>query len=238
MFVRGRERVAMEIPMPGAAFPHGTFFAPAAYVLVNYQEWSFMRLPCLPRISCHALALFAAAFLFGTPAAFAQDSDFNLSLHANSHTSAAEIGLPAYPGATIYKGEDKGKDKDDDSTLDVGFSSGDTHFRLMAASYLSSDSPEKILAFYRKPLSKYGEVLECDHGKPVGSLTVTRSGLSCSEQRGHVQVNGSSDSNDHELRAGTPRQFRIVGIDEAHPNATHFGLVYIELPKDTDEKSK
>jgi hypothetical protein len=42
-------------------------------------------------------------------------------------------------------------------------------FRLLVASYLTSDSPAKILEFYRKPLAHYGEVLECYKGKPVGT---------------------------------------------------------------------
>jgi hypothetical protein len=173
-----------------------------------------------------ALILFVAVFSFGTGSAAAQNS--GLELHANATATAADIGLPNYPGATPYK------TSDNDSAVDMGFSFGDTHFRLLAANYLSTDSPEQVLAFYRKPLSHYGEVLECNDGKPVGSLTVTRSGLTCSDQKsGNVQVNGY-DSKDHELRAGTPQKFRIVGIDKSQPKATHFGLVYVELPKDSD----
>ena len=52
-----------------------------------------------------------------------------------------------------------------------------------------------------------------------------------------MQVNGSGDSSDdHELRAGTPLRFRIVGISDAENGKTHFGLVYLGLPKDSDSK--
>jgi len=177
------------------------------------------------------LALTAAALFCGNVSLLAQDS--GMELHANSKATAADIGLPAYPGATLYK------DKDNDAAVDMGFSFGDSHFRLMAASYLSSDSPDKILAFYRKPLSHYGEVLECNDGKPVGTPTVTRSGLTCSDEHGgNVQVNGHVNSKDHELRAGTPHQFRMVGIDKSEANATHFGLVYVQLPKDDAANAK
>jgi hypothetical protein len=83
-------------------------------------------------------------------------------------------------------------------------------------------------------------VLECNHGKPLGALTVTHSGLTCSDQHGgHVQVDGSANSSsDHELRAGSPHKYRIVGIDDSHAGSTHFGLVYLELPKDKDEDKK
>ncbi|MGC2160833.1 MAG: hypothetical protein WA634_02890, partial [Silvibacterium sp.] len=80
----------------------------------------------------------------------------------------------------------------------------------------------------------YGEVLECDHGKPVGKLTITNTGLTCSDEHGgHVQVNDSANSShDHELRTGFPHKYRIVGIDDSDAGRTRFGLVYLELPKD------
>jgi len=169
---------------------------------------------------------------------WAQDSGFHLNVNAGTHATAAQVGLPVYPGATVYKEKDKGKEED--SGADIGFTLGDFHFVLKLAGYVSGDSPEKILAFYRKPLSKFGEVLECNHGKPVGALTVTRSGLTCSEQKGGAngtaEINGSNLSDDHELRAGSPHQFRIVGIEEPKPGATRFSLIYLELPKDQKTK--
>jgi hypothetical protein len=166
-----------------------------------------------------------------------QDSGFHLNVNAESHATAAQVGLPMYPGATVFK--EKDKDKDEDSGADIGFAMGDFHFALKVAAYVSVDSPEKILAFYRKPLSKFGEVLECNHGKPVGAMTVTRSGLTCSDQKGGgTEINGSNSSDDHELRAGSPHQFRIVGIGEQKPGATRFSLIYLDLPKDEKTKTK
>jgi hypothetical protein len=178
------------------------------------------------------IAVFLAFVSLGGAAAHAQDSDGGLELHANSHASAADIGLPAYPGATLYK------DSDDDAAVDLGLTLGDFHFDMKAANYTSSDTPERILKFYRKPLSRYGEVLECDHGKPVGALAVTGSGLTCSDEHGqHADSKASVNvSGDHELRAGTPHQYRVVGIDKSSSGATRFGLVYLDLPKDNNTK--
>ena len=175
-------------------------------------------------------AFFVAATLYGS----AQDNGINLDLHANSHATAKDIGLPAYPGAKSYK-EGEG-----DSSANLGLNFKDFHFTLVAAKYESSDSAAQVLDFYRKPLAHYGEVLECVKGKPVGALTVTKSGLTCSAQKGgNIQVNGSGDSStDHELRAGTPLRFRIVGISDTQDGKTKFGLVYLELPKDSDSDSK
>ncbi|WP_353069599.1 hypothetical protein RBB75_03875 [Tunturibacter empetritectus] len=186
----------------------------------------------LPRFSIFFAPVVLVAMLFCVAGGLvAQKPDGGVELHAKSNITAADVGLPIYPGATLFK------DADNDAAVDMGLTFGDFHFKLMAASYVTSDSPAQVLAFYRKPMSRYGEVLECDHGKPVGALTVTRSGLTCSDDHGgHVQVNDSSS--DHELRAGSPLRYRIVGLDRSHSGPTHFGLVYLELPKDSDEKQK
>jgi hypothetical protein len=165
-----------------------------------------------------------AVISFAVPS-FAQDSDFNLNVHANSHATAKDIGLPVYPGSTPFK--DKNSDS---SSADLGFLLNSFHFNIKAASFVTTDSPERVLEFYRKPLAKFGEVLECDHGKPVGSLTVTKSGLTCGDRKsGRMTVNGGDS--EHELRAGTPEQFRIVGVDGTTNGKTKFGLVALVLPK-------
>jgi hypothetical protein len=174
--------------------------------------------------------LLLSAVSFAVPS-FGQNSDFNLNVHANSHVTAKDIGLPAYPGATPFKDKDS-----DSSSADLGFLLNSVHFSVKAASFVTPDSPEHVLEFYRKPMAKFGEVLECNHGKPVGSLTVTKSGLTCGDTKGeHMSFNGS-DSNSHELRAGAPGQFWIVGVDGVEDGKTKFGLVALVLPKDEAKK--
>jgi hypothetical protein len=187
-----------------------------------------MSLPI--RLLALSLSIPLLAVIFSASGASpAQNSGVNLALHANSNASAAKIGLPAYPGAALYK------DADNDSAADLGLTINDFHFSMLAANYVTSDSPEKVLSFYRKPLSRYGEVLECNQGNPVGALKVTRSGLTCGQGQGNGNGNSSTD---HEIRAGSPNQFRIVGIDDSHPGSTRFGLVYLELPKQSSETTK
>lgn len=175
-----------------------------------------------------------ALFLAASLSSVAQDKGFSLDLHANSHATAKDIGLPNYPGAKPWK------ENDSDSAANLGLSFKGFNFTLMAASFETTDSGAKVLDYYRKPLAHYGEVLECFKGKPVGALTVTKSGLTCDAKKdGNIEVNGSGDSStDHELRAGTPLRFRIVGISDAKDGKTRFGLVYLELPKDSDSDSK
>jgi hypothetical protein len=185
-----------------------------------------MRRSILAAIPAIALAgVVSVAF-----ACSAQNSDFNLNVHANSHATAKDIGLPVYPGATLFKDKDS-----DSSSADLGLVLNSFHFNVQAVSFVTTDAPKQVLEFYRRPLAKYGQVLECNHGKPVGSLTVTKSGLTCGDHNsGGMTVDGSD--RDVELRAGTPEQFRIVGIDGAEAGKTKFGLVALVLPKDEDGK--
>jgi hypothetical protein len=202
--------------------------------VLTMQERNSMRMNNRPSRTIALLASFAALLLMSSAVVIAQSSDFKLELHANKNVSAAEIGLPAYPGATLAK------ETDNDNTADLGFTFGDTHFRIMVAKYVTTDTPERVLAFYRKPLSRYGELLECNQGKPVGNVTTARGGLTCSDQKdgGLTVTNHGLSSDGHELRAGLPHQFRIVGIDQSQPQATRFWLVYLELPKDHDKSEK
>ena len=159
---------------------------------------------------------------------FAQASDFNLDIHAHSHATARDIGLPVYPGATPFKEKD-----DDSSAADLALVLNSFHLSLQTMKLVTTDSPDQVLAFYRKPLAKYGQVLECNHGKPVGSLTVTSSGLTCGDHHNGDKTIQASD-NDTELRAGTPDHFRIVDIENTAPGKTRFGLVALVLQKDED----
>ncbi len=200
-----------------------------------------MMVPTRRIFSLHRTILAAILFIACSAACVAQnsdskkDSDFNLALHANSHVTAADIGLPEYPGAAPYKDPD---DKDSNSAVDLGFSFGSVHFVVKAASYTTHDSPAQVLDFYRKPLSHYGQVLECDHGHPVGPLKQTPAGLTCNDDAGIHSDSKDDASSGHELRAGRPTRYRLVGIDKSKAGSTRFGMAYIELPKDSDENSQ
>lgn len=175
-----------------------------------------------------ALAALFALALCAVPVARAQGSGLSLELHANENVSASSIGLPHFPTSHPYQSASK------DSAADLGFTFGSVHFRVMASRYTTNASPEQVLDFYRKPLERYGEVLECEHGQPVGSRKSTRDGLTCSDSHGHhSHVNADTDA-PRELRSGTPERYRVVAIESSESSSTNFTLVYLEVPKDDD----
>jgi len=181
--------------------------------------------PQLVRISAPLLAI-AALLSLGASASLAQSSGLNIELHANENVNAASMGLPSYPNARPYT------EAKSDSAVDMGFGWGSFHFRLMATKYITSDSPDQVLDFYRKPLARYGEVLECEYGQAVGAVKVARSGLTCSDSHGHHAHVDATEHSHRELRSGTPTFYRIVAIDKSYTDETHFAIVQLEVPKD------
>src|ERR1700742_4219627 len=66
-------------------------------------------------------------------------------VHVNTNdTTAADLGLPTYPGAQIARDDDKHQSAD----VHMGFGEWQLHVR--AVPYTSTDSQDKIVAFYKK----------------------------------------------------------------------------------------
>ena len=154
------------------------------------------------------------------------------SMHVKTDKEAdtAGIGLAVYPGAVPVKDKD---DKDNDAA-DVNMSFGDFHLGVKAASFQTSDSPDKVEAFYRKELARYGDVIKCHGDQTIGQPTRTAEGLTCKDDdsgkhSGSAHYNYSSD-HDTDLKAGTPTHQHIVGF-EPKQGGTRIGLVMLDLPK-------
>jgi hypothetical protein len=133
------------------------------------------------------------------------------------------IGLPVYPGAELVK------KKNNDGAADVNMSFGSFQLRVKAASFKTSDSPDKVAAFYRKALARYGDVIDCQNNKAVGSPAKTAEGLTCdNEKSNHITVDDEV-SNKRELKAGSKQHQHIVAIDP-DGSGSKMGLVSLDLP--------
>lgn len=145
-------------------------------------------------------------------------------------TTAAELGLPAYPGSVLNPGEDGNRS----AKVDLGF--GAWKLRVRVAHYTTNDNRDQVLAFYRDALSEYGTVIECAGEKAVGTPVKTGEGLNCSDtgndRSGHAH--GSYPSGELELKAGSPRHQHIVSV-KRNGSGTSFSLIALELPRDLDK---
>jgi hypothetical protein len=147
-----------------------------------------------------------------------------MTVKTNDAAVVDGLGLPVYPGAELVK-----KDKNS-GAADVNMSFGSFQLRVKAASYRTQDSPEQVTAFYRKALGRYGDVIQCQNDRPVGTPTRTAEGLTCdnNEKQNHVYVN-DDESGKMELKAGSKQHQHIAAIDP-EGNGTKFGLVALDLP--------
>jgi hypothetical protein len=149
-------------------------------------------------------------------------------VHVNTNqTSASDLGLPAYPGAHTISDDDKHKSAD----VHMGF--GDWQLRVKAVSYGTPDSRDKVVAFYKKALGRYGDVIVCQGNSPVGMPAVTHEGLTCADDNGSsgkVKVNDNDFRHDFQLKAGSKRHQHIVGFEDNQDGQTRFALVALDLP--------
>jgi hypothetical protein len=151
-------------------------------------------------------------------------------VHVNTdQTTAADLGLPVYPGATAVKGDSDHKSAD----VQLGF--GQWELRVKAVSYESADSQEKVTAFYKKALGRYGNVITCQGNAPVGTPAMTAEGLTCDDSGKNSNVH--IDQGDYhlgkgslELKAGSKRHQHIVGFESPKDSQTRFALVSLDLP--------
>lgn len=160
-------------------------------------------------------------------------------VHVNTdQVSASDLGLPVYPGAGQVK--EHGKDK----SADVHMGFGEWQLRVRAVNYETDDSREQVVAFYKKALGRFGDVLTCQDNAPVGTPTATPEGLTCADHgNGHQHFNfNGKDYGDEgkglELKAGSKRHQHIVGFEKSDAGKTRFALVALDLPAAIEKDSE
>jgi hypothetical protein len=159
------------------------------------------------------------------------------NIHVNADKPSGSLGIAVYPGAVAQPDHDGDKDAD----VQLGF--GEWKMRVQVAHYNTSDDRDKVLAYYRKSLARYGDVIECRDDQPVGSPDKTAEGLTCSEKdkEHHIKVMNSDDGG-LSLRAGSKRHQHIVAFDKddgaTAGGPTKFTLIALDLPAETWKKDR
>jgi hypothetical protein len=225
-------------------YSRGTAQHYPAYPLL-YREPRAVPLPrhsLCGEISMRALQTLAALLLLSLLAGChvsnhnGKDNDVDVrspfgSMHikTDDNVDMAAIGLSIYPGSTVWK-DDAGEAKDHDShSADINMSFGDFHLGVKATALRTTDSSDKILAFYRKDMARYGDVIECKGTTVIGTPTRTAQGLTCNTDENHGKHIEISEANQLELRAGSEQHMHIVEV-QSKDGAEKIGLVALDLP--------
>jgi hypothetical protein len=154
----------------------------------------------------------------------AQDKD-GAGFVISAQATAKEVGLPLYPGAKPHKDE-----KNESPATQLGLWGASFGFKLVVLKMESNDSPDKIAAFYKKALAKYGTVLNCTDPSKASSDKDKNSSpkqLDCGDDK--------PDAGGMLFKAGTKEKQHIVGIDPKG-QVTVFQLLYIEARGSDEEK--
>lgn len=138
-------------------------------------------------------------------------------IHVSKEATAADIGLPVYPGARLKPDISDHNNK----SANVNISGFGYSLKVVAMQYESDDAPSKIVAFYDDQLKKFGSVLVChtsgfDVNADVKGLDNGPHELTCQESTG----------SNIELKVGTKENQHIVAIESEGKGST-FSLVYV-----------
>ena len=125
------------------------------------------------------------AFLVLVPLArpcFAQEPEKDgVGLIVSSQTASKDVGLPIYPGSKPPTG-----DTNDSQSARLGLWGSGSGFKLAVLKMESADSPEKLVAFYKKALAHYGKVIDCSNASPSSADADKKDSsmtLSCGDDR-------------------------------------------------------
>jgi hypothetical protein len=155
-----------------------------------------------------------------------------VQVKTNNADPMSDIGLPAYPGATVVKDMDDHK-----GSADVNMSFGGFQMRVKTAKFRTGDAPAKVEAFYRDGMKRYGDVIACREGHAIGMPSRTTEGLTCDKDHGwNVDVRDHPTRNGLALKAGSKQHQHSVSID-ADGTGTAFSVVALDLPSGASSES-
>jgi hypothetical protein len=142
------------------------------------------------------------------------------SIHVDKGADVRDTGLAVYPGARVKPKQSSNDDKD--ANVDLSFLG--YGLKVVAIEYQSGDAPDKVIAYYKDQLKKYGNVLECHttgHNVQMNPKDDSKE-LTCDSHSGKTV----------ELKVGTQENQHVVAID---PDGTgsSFALVYVHTNKGT-----
>jgi hypothetical protein len=142
-------------------------------------------------------------------------------IHVSKGADVHDTGLTVYPGAQLKQKEGSGEDKD----ANVNISTSAFGLKVVALEYQTKDAPDKVIAYYKNELKKYGNVLECHTQGHNYSYNTTNPDKGDSEE---LKCEGNDNGKTIELKAGRKSDQHIVAIDP-QDKGSDFALVYVRM---------
>jgi hypothetical protein len=207
---------------------HSRATTTSANASLRARSWSWLNATTFAAAAAMAAI---AAIAFVPSKAAAEGLDIRAHLKIDDDAKEASSPLSIYPGATRAK-----KRGNSSESVKIDFALGSFGFKLNVLTLATEDAPEKVAAYYRRELSRYGELLDCSlPRKDPERLRVEReTKLRCKNAR--------NDEGVTQFRAGRKNQEYVVVIeprrigkrddgDGARASGSDISLVYVNLAK-------
>ena len=144
-------------------------------------------------------------------------------IHVSKDADVRDVGLAVYPGARKKQKDSSG----DEKSANVNISGPGFGVKVVAVEYLSDDSPDKLIAYYRDQLKKYGSVLECHTSKHGGDVEVNKMSHQDKKESRKLTCDNDDSGKTVELKVGTEDNQHIVAV-EPQGKGSSFALVYVQ----------
>ena len=148
-------------------------------------------------------------------------------VHVNKDADVRDTGLDVYPGARKKADTHDGEEK----SANVNISTGAFGLKVVAIEFQSDDPPDKLIAFYKTQLKKYGNVIECHSSKHGGDVNVNAGHDHKHDSNKPVSCDGGDSGKIIELKVGTEDNQHLVSI-EPDGKGSSFALVYVKTRGD------
>jgi hypothetical protein len=136
--------------------------------------------------------------------------------------TVSDSGMPLYPGAQEKRGAGNDKDR-----ANVNVNTPFLKVKVVVLSFTSNDTPEKILAFYRGKMQRYGTVLECRGAEADVQLgNKLDKPVSCGTDRGK--------SGEISLKVGIEGNQHYVSV-KPRGTGSEFELVYLHVGSESND---
>ena len=144
-------------------------------------------------------------------------------IHVSKDADVRDVGLAVYPGARKKQKDLSG----DEKSANVNISGPGFGVKVVAVEYLSDDSQDKLIAYYRDQLKKYGSVLECHTSKHGGDVEVNKMSHQDKKESRKLTCDNDDSGKTVELKVGTEDNQHIVAV-EPQGKGSSFALVYVQ----------
>ena len=144
-------------------------------------------------------------------------------IHVSKDADVRDVGLAVYPGARKKQKDLSG----DEKSANVNISGPGFGVKVVAVEYLSDDSPDKLIAYYRDQLKEYGSVLECHTSKHGSDVEVNKMSHPDRKESKKLTCDNDDSGKTVELKVGTEDNQHIVAV-EPQGKGSSFALVYVQ----------